>query len=475
MIWPELQSVAQIAIGRTLNSLPEGLLIVLFAGGMLRLLPRQNSGTRFAVWFVALLAVAGFPLIGGISTGNSVLAAGEMRPLIILPVGWGVFVFLAWVLATLAAMLHLAIGLWRLRVLGRSCVAIDGSEFDAAMRTTLADFSSARSVTLATSESLSVPAAIGFFKPMIVIPAWALRELTPAELNIILLHEFAHLRRWDAWTNLLQKIVRAVFLFHPAVWWIENRLSLEREMACDDRVLAETANPRGYAQCLIALLEKSAARRGWAMAQAAVRRAREASLRLARILDARRPDTKNVWKPALGFVGALSLLCLAVLPRVPQFLAFAPNARVLQADDPQPALAGQSQISGAAVIPAALRTGSSSLTSLKKVSQRHAAVAIGRLPQHLSEYLPEHVLEQRPGTRQVIAARASNDTKRDRVNAAAPRAGRSDVQAADALLIIRTAERVGPDAWVWSVCVWRVTWVSTAQDAAQRAPVANKT
>jgi len=65
-----------------------------------------------------------------------------------------------------------------------------------------------------------------------------------------LLHEFAHLGRWDDWTNLAQKLVRTIFFFHPAVWWIEKRLSLEREMACDDVVLAETQNPRAYAECL---------------------------------------------------------------------------------------------------------------------------------------------------------------------------------------------------------------------------------
>src|SRR5271168_1273043 len=95
-IWPELQSVAQIAISRVLNSLPEALLIVLFAGVMLRLLRRQNSGTRFAVWFVALLAVAALPLMGGMTSGHYVLAAGGMRPVITLHGGWGVFLFLAW-------------------------------------------------------------------------------------------------------------------------------------------------------------------------------------------------------------------------------------------------------------------------------------------------------------------------------------------------------------------------------------------
>jgi beta-lactamase regulating signal transducer with metallopeptidase domain len=444
-IWPELQSVAQIAIGRVLNSLPEALLIVLFAGVMLRLLRRQNSGTRFAVWLVALLAVAGLPLIGGMTSGHSLLAAGGARPLITLPRGWGIFLFLAWVLAASVAILRLVIGVWGLRALRRSCVAIDESELDVSIRETVAHFSSARSVALATSERLNVPAAIGFFKPMIVLPAWALRELSPAELNVILLHEFAHLRRGDAWTNLLQKFVRAVFLFHPAVWWIERRLSLEREMACDDQVLAETANPHGYAKCLIALLEKSVARRGWAMAQAAVHHAREASLRLARILDAGRADTRNLWKPALGFVGAFSVLCLMVLPRAPQFVAFEANTPAVETGDAHRALAGQAQISGAALIPAAMHERST--VSFKEMPQRLAVSAGGRVSQ------------RQPAAPHTISARANQ----------------SDVPAADTLLIIRTAERVGPNSWMWNVYVWRVTWVNPAQDAAQAGPVADKT
>ena len=56
MMWAEVQSVAQIIVSRVLNSLPEGVVIALFAAAMLRFLPKQNSGTRFAVWFVALLS-----------------------------------------------------------------------------------------------------------------------------------------------------------------------------------------------------------------------------------------------------------------------------------------------------------------------------------------------------------------------------------------------------------------------------------
>src|SRR5208337_3675854 len=235
----------------------------------------------------------------GMSWGNS---WGSLRPTITIPGRWALFVFLAWVLGACAAMARLAAGLWHVRQLCRSCTAIVAADLDPDVRKTVDAIGASRSVasrsiTIATSERVRVPAAIGFFKRTILLPAWALRELPPGDLNVVLLHELAHLRRWDDWTNLIQKIVRALFFFHPAVWWIENRLSVEREMACDDAVLAETANPHGYASCLVSLLEKSLAHRlaqrltdeRWSMAQAAVRRAHEASLRLAQILDSSRP------------------------------------------------------------------------------------------------------------------------------------------------------------------------------------------
>jgi hypothetical protein len=463
MIWSHLQTVAQIAIGRVLNSLPEGLLIALFAWAMLRFLPRQNSGTRFAVWFVALLAVAalpvaGLPLVGGVAGGHFFLPAGDMRPLITVPGSWGLILFLAWVVAICVTMLRLAAGLWRLGALRSNCIAIDGADLDPAVKQIVADFSSSRSVTLATSECVSVPAAIGFFKPMIVLPVWALRELTPAELNIVLLHEFAHLRRGDAWTNLLQKIVRAVFLFHPAVWWIERRISLEREMACDDQVLAEIANPHGYAKCLIAVLEKSVARRGWAMAQAVVHRAGEASLRLAQILDAGRPQTKRVWKPALCFVGAFSLLCLMAVPRAPRFVAFGRTTPAVQTGNTHAAPLSQFHIRAAAVIPAAMRTRSSS--SLKKMPQQNAAEAVRHVPDHPSP------------APQVIPARLNSGAERDPVDA---EKNRSVVPVAETLVIIRMAQQVGPNSWVWSVAVWRLDVVNSAQDRMEKAPAAKKT
>jgi hypothetical protein len=172
------------------------------------------------------------------------------------------------------------------------------------------------------SDRVQAPTAIGFLKPAVVIPEWLMSELSTAQLRPVILHELAHLRRWDDWTNLAQKVLKALLFFHPAVWWVEQRISLEREMACDDTVLAETTNPRAYAQCLVYLAEKSFVRRSLRLAQAAVSRLRHTSMRVAQILDGDRPRTTRVWKPAVSLVAVLSCASLIVLARTPKLVAF---------------------------------------------------------------------------------------------------------------------------------------------------------
>jgi beta-lactamase regulating signal transducer with metallopeptidase domain len=486
MSWLPLQTVAQTSVERILNALPEGFLIALFAWALLRVLRRQNSGTRFAVWFLALLTVVALPVLGGFGEGRVLMAAGmsaamswgtswgSLRPAISVPCQWALFLFLAWVLGACAAMMRLAIGLWRLRQLRRSCIPIVAADLDPVVRKTLETIGASESVTVVTSECARVPAAIGFWKRTIVLPAWAVRELPPNDLNVILLHEFAHLRRWDDWTNLIQKIVRALFFFHPAVWWIENRLSVEREMACDDAVLAETANPHGYATCLVSLLEKSLAHRPahrrWSMVQAAVNRAREASLRLARILDTNRPVATRVWKPALGMVAAFSIVCLMVLPRAPQFVAFDRGMLDSNSDHGYSAVVSQSSFESSsfqssfrttAVIPGALRTGDSS--SLGTTAKRTTAKVV-----HAHAVVAHQAAPVR-----VIAARLNATPARDRVVAINASADREIVPEFRTLVFIEATQYVTSDSSVWSVQVWRVTLVRAVPDRLARVPVAN--
>jgi hypothetical protein len=185
-----------------------------------------------------------------------------------------------------------------------------------------------RNVALCRSNEIRVPAAIGFFKPMVIIPGWAFDELSGEQLRVILLHEFAHLERWDDWTNLAQKLLRTIFFFQPAVWWIERRLTLEREMACDDAVLEQTLDRQTYAECLVSIAEKSLARRGWAMAQALLGRVHHTSLRVGRILDGRRSG-KWVFKPALAAMMGLAALAIVVSPESPRWISFESTAAPL--------------------------------------------------------------------------------------------------------------------------------------------------
>lgn len=315
-----LHALVQISAERLLNSLAEGLAIALFAWILLRLIGRRNSGTRFAVWFCALLAIAVSPFIEMGSAQGALLHPSTAA--ITMPRAWAVYLFGAWAAFALLGLFRVAAGLWHLRVIRRNCSVLDAQELDPVLRQTLAAFRSIRRVELCVSEELRVPTAIGFLKPAVVLPEWALRELSAEELNTVFLHELAHLRRWDDWTNLAQKILRALFFFQPAVWWVENRLALEREMACDDMVLAQTSNPRAYAACLVSLAERNLLRRGVALAQAAVGRMRQTSQRILRILDARALHAVQVWKPAPWVVAGFSIACLASSAHAPKLVAF---------------------------------------------------------------------------------------------------------------------------------------------------------
>jgi beta-lactamase regulating signal transducer with metallopeptidase domain len=475
-----LQTAAQVSIERILNALPEGILIAVFAWALLRILRKQNSGTRFAVWFLALLSVVALPLLTGFGgTQKQALAGmssataswGSMRPAINIPASWGLFLFLGWAVSASVAMARLALGLWQLRGLRQSCTPILTSELDPAVRKTVeAIVASKKSVTIVTSEFVRVPAALGFWKRMIVLPAWALRELAPEDLNVILLHEFAHLRRGDDWTNLVQKIVRGLFFFHPAVWWIDSRLSVEREMACDDAVLAETANPHGYATCLVSLLEKSLAHRAsrqlrekrWSMAQAAVRRAHEASLRLAQILDHNRPLATRIWKPAVGMVSAFSLVCLMALPVAPQFVAFDRN--------PGPAYAASVPshdfvVPAAAVVPASFRIGESASVkmaatgAIEKVRKPNVIRAQNRMTDS-ARTLP-------------VMARVTptnEEPPHDRLVALSVNADQAMIPQFQTLVFFETTQYSNSNATVWSVQVWRVTFVTEVRKRMEKVP-----
>ncbi|MBV8363763.1 MAG: pentapeptide repeat-containing protein, partial [Candidatus Eremiobacteraeota bacterium] len=105
---------------------------------------------------------------------------------------------------------------------------------------------------------IEVPVAVGLFDSMILLPSHLLQQLSAGEIDRISLHELAHLRRADDWTNSLQRIAQIVFFFNPAIKFIGAQLDLEREVACDDWVLKLTGEIRPYATCLHKMAELTA-------------------------------------------------------------------------------------------------------------------------------------------------------------------------------------------------------------------------
>ncbi|HTT20541.1 MAG TPA: M56 family metallopeptidase [Candidatus Sulfotelmatobacter sp.] len=328
-----LHAVAELVTLRFLESLAEGAAVCLLVAVVLRLVPRQNASTRFAVWFSVLVTIVALPWLTAGLSDSGLAPAAARRAAVTLPSSWALYLFAAWGIAALWFAVGLVQALWHLNVLRSNSVPVGATELDLILRETLGRPRVTRRVVLCTSDRVRVPTAIGLFKPTILIPAWVMREFSAVDLSQIVLHELAHFRRWDDWTNLAQQLVKAIFFFHPAVWWLDRQIALEREMACDDAVLAQTRRPRAYAECLAQLAEKSFVQRTIALAQAALGKVRQTSARIAQILDVSRPaPTSRSWGAAVSLVAVLALGCGALYSRIPGLVAFGTTKAVSRPD-----------------------------------------------------------------------------------------------------------------------------------------------
>ena len=318
-----LPGTARTLVEWMLYSLIEGVVLSAFVWLLLRLMPRQNAGTRFVLWFSVLLAMIVLPFAGG-STRTAMAMSSQKGiaggSLITIPLSWVIITFSLWALFAGLALARLVAGLWHIARLRRASTPIDPAVLGSDIQKLMAGFP--RPVSLRLSGAIQVPAAIGFSQPAIVLPRWFLEEISRPELKQVLLHELTHLRRHDDWTNLIQKVVKAMLFFNPMVLWIEHRLSLEREMACDEVVLAQAIGPLEYASCLRHVAEKSFLRRQLALAQSMVNRVRQLSLRVTRILDADRPRSTRLWKPAVPLVILAASLCGVSAWNAPAIVSF---------------------------------------------------------------------------------------------------------------------------------------------------------
>ena len=144
-----------------------------------------------------------------------------------------------------------------------------------------------RPASLRVSDDVGVACMAGLGDPMIVIPRSLVDALERDELDRVVVHEYGHVQRRDDWFSLLQMIIETICGWHPAVWYLGRALRLEREVACDDWVLAQRGSARAYASCLTKVASLVTA--PWAssspLTPGATRTPGELTTRIGRLLD----------------------------------------------------------------------------------------------------------------------------------------------------------------------------------------------
>ncbi len=342
-----------------LNALWQDALLVIFVWLLLRAWPQVNAATRYMVWSATLAAAFVVPVATTLafftpaevstmraapSTGTaaariaasvaprpdaaavrsrapSAVALGSQRLRVMLPLPAALAVFGLWLLLAGYSLVRLAIGLLRLEQLKRDALPLP-IEYRDAMPQWLRANKGARDVRLCVSDETDVPVAVGLFDAMILVPRSLLERLTEPEVDQICLHELAHLRRADDWTNGLQRILSALLAWNPAVQFIGQQLDLEREVACDDWVLSFVGKVRPYALCLTKMVESAAWPRHPIPAPGVFATRRHISLRIERLLGAgRNVATSLAVAPATAAVAVVGMIACVIAFVVPSVAA----------------------------------------------------------------------------------------------------------------------------------------------------------
>ena len=309
-----IESVSRLVASSFVSGLWQGIVLAAGVGLCLRLVPRTTAAVRFAIWTAVFAVVAALPLVhayylnsGGDMPGRSALLHVDMR--------WSFVIAALWLTVSLVRGIKLAMSAVRLRGIWKRAVPVEGC--DAVLLA--AGF---RGVELCTSKDVDRPSVIGFFSPRILIPEELFARLTTAEFGQIVLHEVGHLRRADDWVNLLQKLSLVVVPLNPVLMWIERRLCLERELACDDDVLRLTKAPKAYATCLTSLAEQRLGRRAAALSLGAWEKQSELARRVHSILRGGEGMGRTQARVLMGLAVVALLTGSVELARCPQFVSF---------------------------------------------------------------------------------------------------------------------------------------------------------
>jgi beta-lactamase regulating signal transducer with metallopeptidase domain len=247
---------------------------------------RFNAATRERIWWVVLASIALMPVLpaSGLFTTRSV------EPLVVVDepsFPWRPAVTLLWLAWVALSSWRLVAALCLLRRAKRSARPFPSDRLER-LPGWSASRREGREARLAVSDDVTDAAVLGLRAPIVAVAPAALAALTDEELDRILVHELAHVRRYDDLAVLLQRIVGVLVGWHPAIWWLNRTLAFEREVACDDWVMHRTAAPRAYAMSLVKLVDRRCQRGRLSLAPSALLSRSALTRRVTQLLDTRR-------------------------------------------------------------------------------------------------------------------------------------------------------------------------------------------
>ncbi|MEO8096897.1 MAG: M56 family metallopeptidase [Acidobacteriota bacterium] len=301
---------------------------------------RMNAATRYAAWWAVLAAMVFLPFAPEVKFSTpapaapaaEIVAAPLQLPLAYNPPpaapvevksgAWMIWAASLWATFALYRALRIVRSYFHLRRVKGTAQPAPPEAMEA-FDTWRGTCGVKRKARVLLSAEISSPIAIGFLHPAVILPETLLSSLTPAELDHVLLHELAHIARYDDWTNLAARLAGTILGLHPVAAFAFARLENERELACDDWVVASTGDARPYAASLARLFELARTRRQPTQALASGITGSQLGDRVERLLTHGRRFTRRASLISLGAIATALIAMVIAGAQSPAWVAFA--------------------------------------------------------------------------------------------------------------------------------------------------------
>jgi beta-lactamase regulating signal transducer with metallopeptidase domain len=258
----------------------QGALLAVVAAGALRLSRHRAPNARYAIACVVLATMLASAAVTALVLGTRdaavtpalglsqtitppVIAAGGPRSWTdngamhsVLPADIDALlpvIAFVWLGGVTMLLVRMAGGLWHVRRLQALSLAAAPSRWQASAERIASGLGLRMAVHVVESVLVETPAAVGWLRPVILLPVAALANLTPSQVEAILAHELIHIRRHDYLINVAQTVAETLLFFHPGVWWLSGQIRAEREHCCDDVAVQVCGDPVDYATALAEL------------------------------------------------------------------------------------------------------------------------------------------------------------------------------------------------------------------------------